>query len=56
MIVLYGSNWPVTDRGGQYDEQFNVINEFFDPMGRSVLQKLYWKNAAKFYGVKLVSD
>jgi len=54
--IIYGSNWPVTDRGGEYDEQFKVINEFFEPMGRAVLQKLYWKNASGFYGVKLSSD
>ncbi|MBL64155.1 MAG: hypothetical protein CMI30_12210 [Opitutae bacterium] len=54
--IIYGSNWPVTDRGGEYDEQFKVINEFFKPMGRSVLEKLYWKNASKFYGVKLSSN
>ena len=51
--IIYGSNWPVTDRGGEYNEQFKVINEFFKPLGRSTLEKLYWKNASKFYGVKL---
>ncbi len=51
--IIYGSNWPVTDRGGEYEEQWNVINEYFKPMGRQALEKLYWKNASKFYGVKL---
>ena len=54
--IIYGSNWPVTDRGGEYEEQWKVINEFFQPMGRAVLQKLYWKNASLFYGVKLAGD
>jgi L-fuconolactonase len=51
--IIYGSNWPVTDRGGEYQEQWKIIDEFFQPMGRSVQEKLYWKNASKFYGVKL---
>tara|TARA_Y100001968_G_C19439008_1_gene761449 strand:- start:890 stop:1852 length:963 start_codon:yes stop_codon:yes gene_type:complete len=54
--IIYGSNWPVTDRGGEYDEQLNVIQKFFQPMGHSVLEKLFWKNASKFYGVKLNND
>ena len=51
--LIYGSNWPVTDRGGEYQEQLSIINEFFAPKGHKVLEKLYWKNASKFYGVKL---
>jgi predicted TIM-barrel fold metal-dependent hydrolase len=53
--IIYGSNWPVTDRGGKYEEQLSIINEFFKPMGRTTLEKLYWKNASKFYGVELVT-
>ncbi|MFP6900115.1 MAG: amidohydrolase family protein [Opitutales bacterium] len=53
--IIYGSNWPVTDRGGEYQEQLSIINEFFEPMGQAALEKLYWKNASGFYGVKLGS-
>jgi len=53
--IIYGSNWPVTDRGGKYEEQLSVINQFFEPMGRTTLEKLYWKNASKFYGLELVA-
>tara|TARA_Y100000588_G_scaffold366575_1_gene432442 strand:+ start:429 stop:1337 length:909 start_codon:yes stop_codon:yes gene_type:complete len=53
--IIYGSNWPVTDRGGKYEEQLSIINEFFKPMGRQALEKLYWKNATTFYGIKLVN-
>ena len=51
--VIYGSNWPVTDRGGEYHEQLAIIHDYFAPKGRAVLEKLFWKNAAAFYGVKL---
>tara|TARA_Y100000588_G_scaffold82822_1_gene87232 strand:+ start:3897 stop:4814 length:918 start_codon:yes stop_codon:yes gene_type:complete len=49
--IVYGSNWPVTDRGGEYHEQLSIIREFFAPKGNKVLEKLFWKNAVKFYGV-----
>ena len=51
--VIYGSNWPVPDRGGEYHEQLAIIHDYFAPKGRAVLEKLFWKNAAAFYGVKL---
>ena len=51
--LIYGSNWPVTDRGGEYHEQLAIIHDYFAPKGRAVLEKLFWKNAAAFYGVKL---
>ena len=51
--LIYGSNWPVTDRGGEYGEQLAIINEYFSAKGKDVAEKLFWKNAAKFYGVKI---
>jgi len=50
--IVYGSNWPVTDRGGEYGEQLAIIRSYFAPKGRAVLDKLFWKNAAAFYGVQ----
>ena len=46
--IVYGSNWPVTDRGGSYSEQLNVIQSYFDP---DVHGKLFRENALKFYGL-----
>jgi len=51
--IIYGSNWPVTDRGGEYGEQLAIIHEHFSAKGKGVTEKLFWKNAAKFYGVKI---
>ena len=51
--IIYGSNWPVTDRGGEYGEQLAIINEYFSAKGKGVAEKLFWKNAAKFYGVTI---
>ena len=36
--VIYGSNWPVTDRGGEYREQLAIIHDYFAPKGRAVLE------------------
>ena len=49
--IIYGSNWPVTDRGGEYGEQLAIIREYFAAKGKRVTEKLFWKNAAEFYGV-----
>jgi len=51
--IIYGSNWPVTDRGGEYGEQLAIINEYFSAKRKGVTEKLFWKNAVKFYGVKI---
>jgi predicted TIM-barrel fold metal-dependent hydrolase len=51
--IIYGSNWPVTDHGGEYGEQLSIIREYFSAKGKGVTEKLFWKNAAKFYGVKI---
>ncbi len=29
--IVYGSNWPVTDRGGSYAEQLSIIRGYFNP-------------------------
>ncbi len=50
--IIYGSNWPVTDRGGTYTEQLAIIRAFFAPEGERTLRKLFAVNARKFYGLK----
>jgi len=47
--VVYGSNWPVTDRGGSYAEQMKVIQTSFEP---DIHGKLFRENAVKFYGLE----
>jgi predicted TIM-barrel fold metal-dependent hydrolase len=59
--IVYGSNWPVTDRGGSYYEQLSIIRDFFkldtgllaDPEKQLLIEKkLFRENAVKFYGLK----
>jgi len=58
--IVYGSNWPVTDRGGSYYEQLSIIRDFFkldtgllaDPEKQLLIEKkLFRENAVKFYGL-----
>ena len=58
--IVYGSNWPVTDRGGSYAEQLSIIRGYFNtpvmrlkdsPRGELIARKLFRENAVKFYGL-----
>lgn len=49
--LVYGSNWPVSMRGGSYAEYKAVIFEYFSPKGRRVMEKLLYQNALKFYSL-----
>ncbi|MEM7474873.1 MAG: amidohydrolase family protein [Planctomycetota bacterium] len=53
--IVYGSNWPVTMRGGSYGDFKSVVMKYYSPMGRDVLEKLLYKNALKFYGLENVA-
>ena len=58
--IVYGSNWPVTDRGGSYSDQLSIIRSYFsrhllNPVSRErqqqIEKKLFRENAVKFYGL-----
>jgi L-fuconolactonase len=53
--LIYGSNWPVTRRGGTYADYKAVVLEFFEPKGRESLEKLLHANALSFYGLPPLS-
>ena len=46
--VVYGSNWPVSDRGGRYIEQIKIIQSYFTV---DIHRRLFLENAMKFYGL-----
>jgi L-fuconolactonase len=59
--IVYGSNWPVTDRGGSYAEQLSIIRGYFKSLGmqpgdnktsEQIARKLFRDNAVKFYGLE----
>ena len=47
--LIYGSNWPVSDKGGGYDVVFGLVREFFTSKGPEVCEKYFWKNAHAAY-------
>ncbi len=49
--LIYGSNWPVTMRGGSYASYKAVVFEFLEPKGRTAMEKVLANNAYKFYGL-----
>ena len=49
--LIYGSNWPVTMRGGTYAEYLAVVKAYFADKPRSAQEKYFYRNALKFYGL-----
>lgn len=49
--LIYGSNWPVTMRGGKYGDYKKIILDYYGPKGRPFVEKLMYRNALKFYGL-----
>jgi L-fuconolactonase len=49
--LIFGSDWPVTERTGNYASVVKLTKAYFDRKGRSVSEKLFYRNAIKFYGI-----
>lgn len=49
--LIYGSNWPVTMRGGTYAEYLAVVKAYYADKPRSAQEKYFYRNALKFYGL-----
>jgi len=47
--VVFGSNWPVSDKGASYDVLFKVVSEYFSGKGREACEHYFWKNSAAVY-------
>jgi predicted TIM-barrel fold metal-dependent hydrolase len=47
--VIYGSNWPVSDKVGPYDAVFRVVREYFASKGPEASEKYLWKNSKAAY-------
>lgn len=48
--LIYGSNWPVSDRGAPYEVVFGLVHEYFEGKGSAAMEKYFWKNALAAYG------
>ncbi len=47
--LLYGSNWPVSDKGATYDVVFKIVSEYFAGHGAAACENYFWKNSLKAY-------
>ncbi|BCX46303.1 amidohydrolase [Haloferula helveola] len=54
--LIYGSDWPVTRRTGDYASVLDLTRSYFRDKGDGVLAKVMGSNAAGFYGVPLLGE
>ena len=47
--VVYGSNWPVSEKGGTYADEFKIVSEYFTAKGSGASEKYFWKNSLAAY-------
>lgn len=47
--LIWGSNWPVIELHGSFEDQIRLAEEYLAPLGEQVRDKVMFKNALKFY-------
>ncbi len=47
--LIYGSNWPVSDRAATYRQLFSIVDQYVQARGRIAADKLFWQNAKAAY-------
>jgi L-fuconolactonase len=47
--VLFGSDWPYSDRWVPPDVRLKLVREYFMAKGAAIAEKYFWKNSAKAY-------
>ena len=48
--VMYGSNWPVSEKGCTYAEGIGNLKKYVAEKGPKAAEKYFWKNAKAAYG------
>ncbi|MCA9269467.1 MAG: amidohydrolase family protein [Planctomycetales bacterium] len=49
--LIFGSDWPVTRTSGDYASVVALTKAYFDGKGRGLSEKLFYKNALRFYAL-----
>jgi L-fuconolactonase len=49
--LVYGSDWPVTEATGDYASVLALTRAYVDKKGKVVSEKLFYRNAEKFYAI-----
>ena len=47
--LIYGSNWPVSDKGAPYDVVFKIVDEYFRTKSSEACENYFWKNSLAAY-------
>jgi predicted TIM-barrel fold metal-dependent hydrolase len=47
--IMYGSDWPNSDRWGSYQQVFNLVHEYVTGKGVAAAEKFFWKNSIPAY-------
>jgi predicted TIM-barrel fold metal-dependent hydrolase len=47
--LLFGSDWPNSDRWGPYPQVLKVVRQYFASKGQAVAEKFFWKNSVAAY-------
>jgi L-fuconolactonase len=50
--LVFGSNWPVSDKGASFDVLFSIVSEFFTGKGKDACEAYFWRNAVEAYGLR----
>jgi len=51
--LIYGSNWPVTKKSGDYASFVHLVHDFFEDKGQEACELYYWGNASRAYRLGL---
>ena len=49
--LVYGSDWPVTKTTAEYAAVLKLTRSYFEPKGTEACEKLFHRNAEKFYAI-----
>jgi predicted TIM-barrel fold metal-dependent hydrolase len=47
--LIYGSNWPVSDKGAPYSVVFKIVRDYFTAKGPEAAEQYFWKNSLLAY-------
>lgn len=51
--LIYGSNWPVSERFAQYKVVQKIVDNYFSAKGDEVSEKYFWQNAKAAYQLSI---
>jgi L-fuconolactonase len=49
--VMYGSDWPVCTLAAKYEQQYNIVKDYFSKFSPSEQELFFGVNATKFYSL-----